>query len=560
MPKLVRDGAVRERPASRQNSPTQEGELEATRIRLVITAMSLVAIAAMWLAKRFVSGAELELFAAMAGWFFVGPLFLLLAGRGAYRPWMSYVSVGVDLAFMSAVSFAVMAARDYNFTGGLLDAVSFVVILLAGVRRGAALVVVTSVAAAIAHLVVSGVFFGEALSLHSVYLAYDGRIVQGISFIDNITKALCMVIVGWLIAYVTRGLRSSERHYKDLFESIPDGIAIANARGVVVNVNQRFSSMVGGDAPALSGALLNDLIRLDASGSALAPIPPTALAGRTMHLMRADGTRVPVRIATAPMRLAGGDGVVVSVRDVTDRAHLESELAQSRKMDSIGRLAGGLAHDFNNILGGILGAASIAEHVLDRVPEEHRERLRRQVAMIRDAGRSARDVVKKLLDFSRTPSSETKRFSLVQVVADVETLCRKTLGESISVEVAFAAKGEPWVEGDEGALKQALLSLCLNAGDSMRKGGRISLRLEDAPSTRSFFANHPDATPEAAYVCAAVEQGGGDDARLIERAPGVLVKLARQHHGFVDVTRTPQSGTSIRMYLPRAASAPQAGA
>ena len=224
-------------------------------------------------------------------------------------------------------------------------------------------------------------------------------------------------------------------------------------------------------------------------------------------------------------------------------------------MDSIGRLAGGLAHDFNNILGGIVGAASVAARAVERVPEEHRDRLARQIEAIREAGWSARDVVKKLLDFSRSPLAVTRRFSLAQVLSDVETLCRKTFGESPALDATCTAEGDPAIEGDEGGLKQALLSLCLNAGDAVGRGGRISLRVEVAPSTRSFYASHPDANPEVPYLCVVLEGRGAGDQGVVLPAQSALAALARQHRGFVDTGALPGGAACVRLYLPRAAEA-----
>lgn len=543
-----------------------EGEREATRFRLVLGAAASVVVLAAWAVRDIPGAAVWSIGSVLTAWLLVSAATLLLIGRGAYRPWMSYLSVLADLVLTGATELALAAARDFNFTGNVFVAAFFAMILLAAVRRGSTLVIQTSLVAGAAHLGITALFLGDGLSAQSVYLTHGGRVLQGVSFVDDLTKAVCMVVAGHVLAYVTRSLRASERHYHDLFESIPDGMVIANARGAVVTVNRRFRAMFGRGEETLTGVPLRDLVDLDAP------------RGEPSGLRRADGSRLPVRIATAPMRLASGEGIVVSVRDVSEQALLEREVAQSRKMDSIGRLAGGLAHDFNNILGGILGAASLAAHAARGVPGPGGEKLAGKIAMIEEAGRSARDVVRKLLDFTRAPAMDTRRFSLVEVLADVVTLCRKTFGESVPMEVGSAAGDEPWIEGDEGALKQALLSLCLNAGDSMERGGRISLRVEEAPGDAAFCAAHAEAAPGTAYLCAVVEGGGhgaGAEAldrilapRIADRGEGgpagglgtTFSRLMRQHRGFVETAPSPAGGTLVRVYLPRApAPAPQGG-
>jgi PAS domain S-box-containing protein len=560
------------RAEPQSNSPTLEGERQASRFRLAIGAAGVVIVTAVVLSRGYGGATGAGLIMALIGWSATSALTLHLIHLSRYRPWLSYVSAAADVAFSSVMPFALIAAMDHNFTSGILAGVFYLVITLAAVRRGPTLVIIVAVSAALAYLLITGLLLAGSIPGGSRYLLHDHHVFTGVNFIDQLAKALGMVVVGWLVAYVARSLRNSERHYQELFEAIPDGIVITRADGTIATVNRRFAAMVGVAAPSLVDGRLAEL--LDASPTAGVAGRPTALVEPPLRLRRVDGSRVPVRVATSPIDLTGGAGAVLSVRDVTDNAQLESELARARKIETIGRLAGGLAHDFNNILGGILGAASVGTHVTSRVPEAHRGKLERQFEMIENGGRSARDVVKKLLDFTRTSPLETRRISLPQVLSDVVTLCRKTFGETIEMTVECTAGEDAYVNGDEGALKQALLSLCLNAGDSMPNGGRIALRAEEAPSSRSFYARHPEATPGRRYLCAAVEDDGpGIDPAALDdifaprfaarsRTAGpelglsTVYKLAHQHAGFVEVSSSATTGTCLRLYLPREVAAP----
>jgi PAS domain S-box-containing protein len=564
------------RAASLPNSPTSEGERQASRFRLAIGAVGVVIALAVVLSRHVVDIAAVSLVATLVGWSTASALTLHVIRMDLYRPWLSYVSAGADIAFSSVLPFALMTAMDHNFTSGILSGVFFLVITLAAVRRGPTLVVIVAVSAALAYLLITGFLLAGFMPRTSHYVLHDQNVFLGVNFIDQLGKALGMVIAGWLVAYVARGLRNSERHYQELFEAIPDGIVITRSNGTIATVNSRFAAMLGVAAPALVDTRLSELLDSIPVDSAIGR--PTALVEPPLTLKRHDGSRIPVRVATSPIDLTEGAGAVMSVRDVTDNTQLEHALASSRKIETIGRLAGGLAHDFNNILGGILGAASVGTRVAGRAPGGERNKLGRQFAMIEEGGRSARDVVRKLLDFTRTSPLETRRFSLSQVLSDVATLCRKTFGSAIEMTAVCAAVDEPYVDGDEGALKQALLSLCLNAGDSMPGGGRIALRAEEAPSSRSFYACHPEAIPGRRYLCAAVEDDGpGIDPSALEdifaprfvarpQAIGLelrlstIYKLAHQHRGFIEVSSAPKTGTSLRLYLPRAVTTPAAPA
>jgi two-component system cell cycle sensor histidine kinase/response regulator CckA len=572
MDTVLKHAAAR-RSEARTNAPTLEGERQASRFRLAMGPVGVLVVAVSILSGYYDGSAVLGLIATVIGWAAISALTLHVIYFNRYRPWLSYVSAGADVAFCCILPFSLMAAKNHNFTCGTIAAVFYLVITLAAVRRGPALVVLVAISSAVAYLLITGFLFAGTIPGGSRYLVYEHGVLTGINFTDQMARALGMVVVGWLVAYVARSLRNSERHYQELFEAIPDGIVITRANGTISTVNRRFAAMVGAAAPSLVDTKLADLLR-SGSGEGVGVRSPTAIVGPPHTLKHADGSGTSVRIASSPIDLTEGEGAVMSVRDVTDHTHLERELARAQKLETIGRLAGGLAHDFNNILGGILGAASVASYIADRLPPPVRERFEKQLEVIENGGRNARDVVKKLLDFTRTSPAESRRLSLLHVLSDVVTLCRKTFSDAIEMTVESTTANDPSVLGDESALKQALLSVCLNAGDSMPKGGRIALRVEDAPRTRSFYARHPEATPGVPYLCAAVEDNGpGIDPGTLDeifdpgfsgRAPAgipeaglpTVYKLARQHDGFIEVTSSAKVGTCFRLYLPRADAVP----
>ncbi|MCK9460514.1 MAG: PAS domain S-box protein [Proteobacteria bacterium] len=540
--------AAARRTEPRANTPTLEGERQASRVRLAMGAVGSALVFAAIVANPGDTAAGLGPMAVVIAWLSISALTLHLVHVGAYKPWLSYLSGGADVALSCAMPFTLMASLNHNFTSGVLAALFFLDITLAALRRGPALVVVVAIASALAYVLITGLLFAGSVPSGTHYLVVDGSVVTGINFTDQMARAISMVVVGWLVAYVARSLRNSERHYHELFEAIPDGIVITRPNGTIATVNRTFAAMSGAAPSSLVGTKLDALLEsIPGAGERRS----TSLVEPRLALRRAGGSSSPVRIASTPIALAEGTGTVLSVRDVAEHSRLERELARNRSIDTIGRLAGGLAHDFNNILGGILGAASIATRVSERLAPPHREKLVKHFQAIENGGRDAREVVRKLLDFTRTSAAEPRRLSLARVLSDVATLCRKTFGDTIELRLDCAAEGEPTVWGDESALKQALLSVCLNAGDSTPLGGRIALGLEDAPTTRSFYASHPDATPGRSYLCATV----ADDCSIGDPATAAVHELARRHDGFVEVSAKGGEGVLFRLYLPRSDAA-----
>jgi PAS domain S-box-containing protein len=194
-------------------------------------------------------------------------------------------------------------------------------------------------------------------------------------------------------------------------------------------------------------------------------------------------------------------GVSGSFRDITRRKTIEDQLIHAQKMEAIGQLAGGVAHDFNNILQAIRGHTELA---LDRLAEP--DKIERHLQVIDKSAERARVLVAKLLAFSRRDSSRPMYLDLNMVVNELLSMLQRMLGEL--VEISFEPGDAPAVLADPGQIEQILVNLCLNARDAMPEGGRIVIRTHRRRADLAFAAAHAEARPDDLFAMLQVEDHG----------------------------------------------------
>jgi PAS domain S-box-containing protein len=199
------------------------------------------------------------------------------------------------------------------------------------------------------------------------------------------------------------------------------------------------------------------------------------LSARRLELtaIRDDGTEFPVELTVA--RMSGDSRAVITgfVRDITERRALEEQLRQSQKLEAIGRLAGGVAHDFNNILMSIMGAADLLLLQLGGGDPARSEASEIKQSVERGAG-----VTRQLLAFSRRQATRSRLFALGDIVRGMETMLRRLIGPEIEFHIECG--GRPViVMADSGQFEQVVMNLVINARDAMPEGGRLSVRVEE---------------------------------------------------------------------------------
>jgi len=272
------------------------------------------------------------------------------------------------------------------------------------------------------------------------------------------------------------------------------------------------------------------------------------------------------------MSIPGQEVMISTVWDVTDRKRnetekekLQAQLLQSQKMESVGRLAGGVAHDFNNMLQTILGYSDLSLAQVAATSPVHEGLLEIRKAAMRSA-----DLTRQLLAFARKQTAIPKILDLNDTVAGMLKMLQRLIGENI--ELAWLPGHSLWpVKMDPSQLDQILANLAINARDAIADTGKITIETENALLDAAYCADHPDCLPGEYVLLVVSDNGCGMDRETLaqifepffttkEQGKGTGLGLAtvygivKQNNGFVSVDSEPGQGTTFSIYLPSFAS------
>ncbi len=373
-----------------------------------------------------------------------------------------------------------------------------------------------------------------------------------------------------------RALERSEARLASLIESAPDAMVIVDATGAIVMVNAQTERIFGYPRAELLGHKVELLIpaRLRERHVQLRTqvVPPRevrtlACSGDLVGLHR-DGHEFPVEIVLAPFDSGEGRLVAGTVRDITARRHAEAELQEAQRLEAIGSLAGGVAHDFNNILSVILGHGELA--LLELPPGSA---VRDQVEQIVVAATQAADLTRQLQAFGRRQLLQPKNLDLNQLVAATDRLLSRVLGEHIRLHLRLEADLGT-VCADPGQVERILLNLALNARDAMPHGGTLTLETGNVDVAAEGADEVAGLSPGRYVLLAVADSGEGMSAetqrRIFEpffstKEPGrsrglglaSVHGIVKQSSGEIRVESAPGQGTTFRIYLPRLLETPR---
>ena len=371
-------------------------------------------------------------------------------------------------------------------------------------------------------------------------------------------------------------LRDSEERFRATFEQAAMGIALVALDGKWLRVNQKLCDITGYCRDELEQRSFGDLTHPDDVTSSVEAVRQL-VAGQIgdftseQRYLRKDGVQIWVAVTASLVRIAGGepDYLVAVTEDITEhkqaeaaQATLEAQLQQAQKMESVGRLAGGVAHDFNNMLGAILGNAELALEALGPAHPVSADLMEIQ----RAAQRSA-DLTRQLLAFARRQVATPRVLNLNATVTAMLDMLRRLI--PAGVELAWTPGRDPWsVRVDPSQIDQVLVNLVVNAGDAIGDVGRIMIETERATLYPDFCATHPGAAPGEYVVLTVNDTGCGMDAETLthlfepffttkETGKGTGLGLAtvygivRQNEGFITADSELGMGSTFRVYLPR---------
>ena len=366
-----------------------------------------------------------------------------------------------------------------------------------------------------------------------------------------------------------RALRESEARYRDLFDNASDLVCATDAGGRFLYVNSAWHDAIGlSDAELHRGFL--EVVHPD-SRERYAEVVGRALAGETLthvELVLVTGSGSPITVeGNLSCTFENGRAVMLRgiYRDVTERKRVEDQLRRAERMQAAGRLAGGMAHEVNNMMTGVIG---FSEFLLRSFPE-HDPR-RDEVQEIIRAGTRASDVTRQLLAFTRQQLLHPEVLDVNGVVSDIEKMLRRSLGEDHLLELRLSS-GAGEIRADRGQLEQVLINLTLNARDAMRPHGRVTIATGQATLDEVYAQSHGGiGIPPGEYVFLSVADTGSGmspevQARIFEpffttkpvgQGTGLglstVYGIVKQSDGFVWCYTEPGEGSSFKIYLPRA--------
>ncbi len=363
-------------------------------------------------------------------------------------------------------------------------------------------------------------------------------------------------------------VRHRERELQLVLDRMPIGCLLTGPDLRLTYVNPAAERIFGHGAAALRDLPLEELVlapvarremrreheRL-AAGEALGP---AIYESRTR-----DGQPLLCEWHETVLRAPDGavTGVIAMVQDITQRRSLEEQLRQSQKLEAVGRLAGGVAHDFNNILTATMGYSDLL--LEEFAPDDPRRMLGEE---IRRSGERATTLVRQLLAFGRRQVLDPRVLDLNHVVAEIDRMLRRLIGEDVEMRVVPAV-GLGRVRADQGQVEQIIVNLVVNARDAMPQGGRLVIETGNVELDENYARRNPDVTPGPYVMLAVSDNGTGMDAETQshifepffttkQQGKGtglglsMVYGIVKQSGGHVSVYSEVGHGTTFKTYFP----------
>jgi len=370
-------------------------------------------------------------------------------------------------------------------------------------------------------------------------------------------------------------LHLTEADHRDLLARVRTPI-IAIEGGVIRHANSGFGDLLGLQPEDLLGVPLANLLHEGdhervASWLGRAREEDLAEAQAEVRLVAPDGTHRWANVRFVGGTWNGDDAVICFLADmegIRRGREVEEQLRQSQKMEAVGRLAGGIAHDMNNVLGAIMGFASVIQAEMDPA-----SRMRDDVDHILGACRKGRDLMLNLLGFARKGKYRLELFALDDLVRDVVELLKHTIPKKIQIDVRRKQDGLR-VHGDRTQIHHALMNVCLNSVDAMGESGTLGIFAETVTIIEPELAPCPELEPGVYSAIRVSDTGHGMDRHVMSMAfePFFTTKpigqgsglglpmvygTVKNHGGAVILESTPGQGTAVTMLLPSATSPSQ---
>ena len=362
-------------------------------------------------------------------------------------------------------------------------------------------------------------------------------------------------------------LRASEERYRAIFESTATANMILAEDTTILMANDNFAALSGYTKKELEGKLSwtvfvhpEDLERMNDYSRKRRMLPASAPSSYEFRFINRNGDVKELFISVAMIPETRDS--IVSLVDLTERKQLETQLLQAQKMEAVGRLAGGVAHDFNNMLSVIIGNTEMAMRTVSRS-----EPVYRLLQDVFSAGIRSADLTRQLLAFARRQTVIPKVLDLNDTISGTLKMLQRLIGENI--DLGWHPGHKLWkVKIDPSQVDQLLANLTVNARDAVGKTGKIKIETSNMICDESFCADLPESIPGEYVMLAVSDDGCGMNKEILlkifepffttkKEGQGTGLGLAtvygivKQNGGFVNVESEPGQGTIFRIYLPR---------
>ncbi|UCF91302.1 MAG: response regulator [Desulfobacterales bacterium] len=357
-------------------------------------------------------------------------------------------------------------------------------------------------------------------------------------------------------------LKESEQKLRGIISESPIGISIYDSAGQCILANDSLAAMIGTTRAQVLEQNYTTLESWQRSGllaKAQTAVREKSAIRHEVITVSSFGKDVFLDCHLVPF---GSDGLLFMSQDITVRKQLEGQLLQAQKMEAIGQLAGGVAHDFNNMLSVILG---YAELIKSRLPPD--DPLFKDVLEIEKAAVHSRDVTRQLLAFSRKQIIAPKTVNLNTLITAMQKTLARLIGENIDLRF-FPGKELGKIRFDPSQVDQILVNLAVNARDAMRQGGRLTIETANVDLDEVYCRAHIECRPGSYVLLTVSDEGTGMDketlahvfepfftTKAVGQGTGLglatVYVIVKQNGGFINVYSEAERGTTFKIYIPR---------
>ena len=401
------------------------------------------------------------------------------------------------------------------------------------------------------------------------YRSPDGELIGIIDYLRDISE----------LKRLNGELEAAKTYAENIIANFLDTLIVTNPDGTIRTINQATLDLLEYKEEELIGKPVGMIFAEEEEEEEVKPFftgtleelaKRGVLRNYELTYVTKSGRRIPMSFNASVMRDEKGEvmGLVAGAKDISKIKETEAQLRQAQKMEAVGQLAGGVAHDFNNILQAIQGYTEIA---LMTVKEDNP--LYSNLTEIRKAAVRAANLTRQLLLFSRRQPMERTPLDLNGVIHDLGKMLNRLIGEDISLNTDLSP--ELWtVKGDAGSMEQLIMNLVVNARDAMPDGGNIWIRTENVFVDEDYCNTHKYACPGRFIRLSVQDTGVGMDKVIIDRifepffttkgsgrgtgmGLSVVYGIVKQHEGWIDVESSPGKGAIFRIYLPAVSMKPK---